>query len=63
MMSDRKHFLDLARISRRVAKNVTNKSIADRLEEIANDYEHEAISDALVKVSISRSSSAEGGDY
>jgi hypothetical protein len=47
MMSDRRHFLNLARISRRVAKNITDKSIADRLEQMAIDYEHEAISDAL----------------
>jgi hypothetical protein len=48
MLNDRRHFLDLARTSRRVAKNVTDKSIADRLEQMANDYEREAFSDPSV---------------
>jgi hypothetical protein len=41
-MPSKDYFRNLAQMSRRVAKNMTDKAVSDRLEAMASDYEQMA---------------------
>jgi hypothetical protein len=41
-MPSKEHFRNLAQMARRVSANMTNRDIADRLEAIGRDFDHQA---------------------